>query len=152
MKIHRTIKSLLDSKVILESINKETKELLEIMKQIGFTDDYVPTYNVLRFGYVVRHLFKDINFDGDLFVEEKKRMVAKDLLWLCNKISSSKIRRRSGFEGMSVKRAHERCEVFGNTLSSIMMGNIYCQTHTTEWVNPVTLSSFTFGWREVDYD
>lgn len=152
MKTHRTLKSLLESKVIHEPDNKATKELLEIMKQIGFSDDYVPTYNVLRFGHIVRHLFKDINFVDDLFVEEKKRMVAKDLLWLCNKISSSKIRRRSGFEGMSVKRTHERCEVFGNTLSSIMMGNVYCETRTTIWINPITKSAFTFGWREVDYD
>lgn len=152
MKTHRSLGSLLASEVIHEPQNKGTKELLEVMKQIGFTDDYVPTYNVLTFGHVVSHLFKDINFDEDLFVEEKKRMVAKDLLWLCNKISSCKIRKRSGFEGMAVKRTHTHSEVFENTLSWIKMGNIYCETRTTIWVNPVTKSAFTFGWREVDYD
>lgn len=38
MKTHKSLSSLLISKVIHEPENKGTKELLEVMKQIGFTD------------------------------------------------------------------------------------------------------------------
>jgi hypothetical protein len=153
MKTHRTLGSLLASRVINEPWEKPTKEALLTMRAIGFSDDYVPSYNVLAFGWRISHIFQHIpDLSSDMFAEEHKQMMCKDFLWLCNQISGLKVLRKKYSDGCVVERYNQCLDDFNMKLSWIMPGCYEYISKKRILVNPITKSTFIVGWKEYKED
>lgn len=150
MRSHKTIKQLLAGKVIYEHENKGTLKTLRILLQIGFTEDYIPTHNVLRYGENVIDLFTpeviERETQDDLFTGTPLQRAHKDFLWLCNKINKLTNRNKVCTRGWRVCRGHVWSERYENLRDWAIQGDFERRHVDKKWVNPVTNTPFSMGW------
>lgn len=126
-KTHKTIRQLLDGKVIHEPGNNGYKKIVLFLLEMGFTDDFVPSYNMLTFGPSV---IDQIDLDSSIPAHH-------DLRWLCNKLSSIHQEYLGEINRSRLKR------VVGPSYDQYNRKESYWH-QTKIWINPKTGRTYVF--------
>lgn len=156
MKTHKTIKQILEGKLIHEPENYLTKRTLLGMLEMGYTEDYIPSYNVLTHGHNVYKIFTEEQIEDpqiDMFAGDGKTKDHHDFIWLCNQVArlAQKHKNKYWFNGYRICRAGVWTERY-QCIREWSVGGRDVKFVDNTIINKVTNRAYVLGWTEPDYD